>query len=170
MARFRGLAPVEENEGLLPPEPARPDAEFDTDPEMRAQLLGALGDKVWSGAVAGVDRPARTPADKLGLFAQTAALACDMESHAVAEAAREAAIPFLVLRVVSDPSNRFVPEAALSGLTAAGSVSLGRVLRGVSLRPWELFEFLPLALDARIAFAALRRVALLGAPLFGAVG
>ena len=145
---------------------AQPDTEFAVDPELRTQLLGVLCDKVWSGAIVGVDRVVRTPDEKLNLFTQTTALACDMESHAVAEAARDAGVPFLVLRIVSDPSNRYVPQAALSGLTEAGGVSLGRVLRGVAIRPWELLELLSLALDTRIAFGALRRVARRGAPLF----
>ena len=165
------LRPADEAEELARRAAAEadPDAEFAVDAELRNQLLGVLGDKVWRGAVVGVDRAVRSPGQKLALFTQTEALACDMESHAVAEAARDAGVPFVVLRIVSDPSNRQIPKAALAGLTAAGGVSLGGVLRGVAVRPWELFELLSLALDARIAFAALRRVARRSAPLFGAV-
>jgi adenosylhomocysteine nucleosidase len=151
-------------------EAAISDGEFETDAELRAQLLGVLSDKTYGGGIVGVDRAVTAPGDKLGLFAATAGVACDMESHAVAEVAAAAGIPFLVLRVVSDPSNRSVPQAALSGVTAAGRVSPGRVLLEVSRRPWELLELLSLALDARIAFGALRRVARRGAPLFNTVG
>ncbi len=146
--------------------PAQADDEFAVDPEMLSQLLGVLGDKVWRGAVVGVDQAVRSPAEKRGLFTQTTALACDMESHAVAAAARNAGVPFGVLRIVSDPSNRYIPEAALAGVTPAGGVSVGRVLGGVAVRPWEIVGLLSLALDARTAFAALRRVARLSAPLF----
>ncbi len=157
----------------LAPRVSAPDeapAEFAADPELRTQLLGMLGDKAWSGAIAGVDQAVRMPDEKLALFVQTAALACDMESHAIAEAAFDAGVPFAAIRIVSDPSNRYIPEAALAGVTAAGGVSIGPVIRTVAARPWELFELFSLALDARIAFAALRRVARLGAPLFVATG
>ena len=152
------------------PTPAEVDAEFTADGELRDQLLDRLGAKVLSGAVVGVDRAVREPGEKLGLFEQTAALACDMESHAVAEAAHEAGVPFAALRIVSDPSNRYIPVSALAGVTAAGGISAGAVIGAVALRPWEMIDLLSLALDARIAFGSLRRVARLAAPLFGAAG
>ena len=152
------------------PIPEQAETEFAADPDLQSQLLGVIGGKTWSGAVVGVDQAVRSQDQKLGLFAKTTALACDMESHAVAEAARDADVPFVVLRIVSDPSNRYIPEAAIAGVTAAGGVSLGAVLRGVAIRPWDLPELLSLAFDARIAFCALRRVARRSAPLFRAVG
>ena len=145
-------------------------AEFVVDPELNRRLLGVLGKKTWSGAIVGVDQAVRTPDQKLALFTRTGALACDMESHAVAEVARSQGVPFAVLRIVSDPSNRFIPDAALAGITAAGEVSSSSVLRSVAARPWEILELFSLALDARIAFGVLRRVARRSAPLFRAVG
>ena len=159
----------EDEEEDVTSEPEQAEAEFAADPDLHDQLLGVLGDKTYSGAIVGVDRAVRTQDQKLGLFTNTTALACDMESHAVAEAARAADVPFAALRIVSDPSNRYIPEAAIAGVTAAGAVSIGRVLRGVAIRPWEMPELFSLALDARIAFGALRRVARRSAPLFGAV-
>ena len=93
-----------------------------------------------------------------------------MESHVVAKVARESDVPFAVLRVVSDPSNRSMPEAAIASVTNTGHVSIGRVLRGVAIRPWEMPEMLSLAFDARIAFSALRCVARRCASLFSTVG
>ena len=141
-------------------------SQFETDPELRAQLSAALGDETRQGAIVGVDRVVATRGEKQRLYGETKGLACDMESHALAEAALAAGVPFLVLRVVSDASNRFIPQSALAAITASGRTSPGRVLFSLSLRPWEVFELLALARDARIAFAALRRVALRGAPLF----
>ena len=143
---------------------------FTADAAMRGRLLELLGDKISGGTLLGVDQPVRTPDQKLGLFVETEATACDMESHAVAEVAREAGIPFIALRIVSDPSHRAIPDAALAGLTESGGVSAGAVMRAAALRPWEIFDLIALALDARIAFGALRRVARRGAPLLGAVG
>jgi adenosylhomocysteine nucleosidase len=165
--------PVDEDEDEdeeVVSEPEKTKTEFAVDPDLRSQLLGVLGDKTWSGTVIGVDQAVRSQDEKLGLYANTNALVCDMESHAVAKAAHDSDVPFAVLRIVSDPSNRYIPEAAIAGVTEAGEVSIGRVLRGVAIRPWEMPEMLSLAFDARIAFAALRRVARRSAPLFRAVG
>jgi adenosylhomocysteine nucleosidase len=146
------------------------DGALPVDAEMRRQLLAALGGETLSGTLVGVDEAVRTPDRKLAVFVETRALACDMESHAVAEAARAAGVPFAALRIVSDPSHRPIPHAALQGFDDRGVVSPGRVLRAVALRPWEIPDLLSLARDARAAFAALRRVARLGAPLFRPVG
>ncbi len=145
-----------------------PDGVYESGPDLCAELLPLLGNKTWRGDIVGVERAITMPGEKLTLFAQTSGLACDMESQAVAEAAAEAGIPFIVLRVVSDPSNRSIPRSALAGITPDGKAAPGRVLRSLTARPWEVFELLSLALDARIAFAALRRVALRSAPLFRA--
>ena len=142
------------------------DGMYESDPDLCAELFNLLGEKTWRGDIVGVDRAITMPGEKLALFAQTSGLACDMESHAVAEAAATAGIPFIVLRVVSDPSNRSIPQSALAGITPEGKAAPGRVLRSLVARPWELFELLSLALDARVAFTGLRRVALRGAPLF----
>ena len=150
-------------------EPAHVEGGLKADPDLTSQLLGVLGDDTWHGMIVGVDQAVRLPAEKLGLFTQTTALACDMESHAVAATARDAGVPFVVLRIVSDPSSRYIPEAALAGITPAGGVSIGRVLGGLAVRPWEIVGLLSLASDARTAFAVLRRVARLSAPLFRTV-
>ena len=158
-------------------EPEEPEEEpedspdrFTSDKEIRARLAELLGDKVSGGTLLGVDQVVRNPDQKLGLFVETEAMACDMESHAVAEEARAAGIPFIALRIVSDPSHRSLPEAALAGVTESGGVSAGAVMRAAALRPWEIFDLMSLALDARLAFGALRRVARRGAPFLGAVG
>ena len=143
---------------------------FTADTEMRARLLEVLGDKVLGGTLLGVEQVVRNPDQKLLLFTETEAMACDMESHAVAEVAYNAGIPFVVIRVICDPFHRTLPGAALAGVTDAGGVSSSAVIRATALRPWEIFDLLSLALDARVAFGVLRRVALRGAPLLGAVG
>jgi len=165
----RGTTPVTVSEEVVEVPEDSPDI-FTADSEMRALLLEVLGDKVLGGTLLGVEQVVRNPDQKLLLFAETEAMACDMESQAVAEEARIAGIPFVVLRIVSDPSHRTLPVAALKGLTDSGGVSTGAVMRAAVQRPWEIFDLLSLALDARVAFGALRRVAFRGAPLLGAVG
>ncbi len=74
--------------------------------------------------------PACSVAAKATLRAASGALAIDMESAAVAEAAAEAGVPFLVLRVIADPADRAIPPVALHGVAPDGSRRPWAVLRG----------------------------------------
>ena len=135
------------------------------DMRVREALSQGLGMPVQGGAIAGVDRPLVRPNEKLALFAQTRAGAADMESHVVARAASAAGVPFVVLRVVSDPSNRTLPRAAVVGVTEDGRID-GRAVAGSMLRsPWECFDMMTLALDGAQAMRRLRRVGRRLAPL-----
>ena len=144
--------------------PVSAEAEYETDARLRQGLLEHAGRRAVAAPVVGVDRPVMSVAEKQGLFVQTRAAAADMESHMVAAVAREAAIPFAVLRVVADPSNRTVPRAALAGVRPDGSTAPLAVLGALSMRPWEVVDLLSLAADTWIALGALRRVARRGAP------
>lgn len=135
------------------------------DATARDALSERLGPAVEGGALAGVDRPLVRPHEKLALFAQTRARAADMESHAVARAASTAGVPFVVVRVVSDPSNRPLPRAALAGLTEDGRIAGAAIATALLQRPWELIDMLTLALDAAQAMPRLRRVGRRAAPL-----
>lgn len=148
-----------------PAEPPPEGAPLPTDRTARDSLRQALGGRVEGGLLAGVDAPVMRPERKLALFARTRALGADMESHAVARAARAAGIPFVALRVVGDPSNRTVPHCALAGIAEDGRVDGRAVARALLLRPWECFDLFPLALDAGRAMRRLRRVGRRAAPL-----
>ena len=146
------------NEGQRPPEPPPDDAYMAVDARVREALTDGLGMKVQSGALSGVDRVLVRPEEKLALFAQTRAGAADMESHVLARAASEAGVPFVVIRVVSDPSNRALPRAALVGLTEDGRVDGRAVALALLRRPWECPDMMTLALDGAQAMYRLRRV------------
>ena len=88
-----------------------------------------------------------------------------MESHVVARAATAAGVPFVAIRVVSDPSNRTLPQAALAGLTEEGRVDGRAVAVAMLRRPWECFDMMTLALDGAQAMYRLRRVGRRLAPL-----
>ena len=152
-------------EGQAPPEPPPEEAYVAADARTREVLSRELGMRIAGGALAGVDRPLMRPEEKLALFAQTRARAADMESHVVARAATEAGIPFVAIRVVSDPSNRTLPHAALAGLTEEGRVDGGAVALAMLRRPWECFDMMTLALDGAQAMHRLRRVGSRLAPL-----
>ena len=147
------------------PEPPPEEAYVAVDAPTREVLSEGLGMRIAGGALAGVDRPLMRPEEKLALFAQTRARAADMESHVVARAATEAGIPFVAIRVVSDPSNRTLPQAALAGLTDEGRVNGRAVAVAMLRRPWECIDMMTLALDGAQAMYRLRRVGRRLAPL-----
>lgn len=89
------------------------------------------------------------------LFRRSGACAVDLESGAVARAARRHRIPFAVLRAVCDPAERTLTPAAVAGLDAQGGIALARVLRALLRQPGELAPLLELARDAARARAAL---------------
>ena len=153
------------DEGAVPPEPLPAEAYLQVDAAVREALSQALGARVEGGALAGVDRPLVRPHEKLALFAQTRARAADMESHVVARAAAAAGVPFAVVRVVSDPSNRPLPRAALAGVTEDGRIAGAAVAAALLQRPWECIDLMTLALDAAQAMPRLRRVGRRAAPL-----
>ena len=110
------------------------------------------------GAVAGSERLLATPEQKQALLAATGALAADMESHAVAEAASAAGKPFLVIRAISDPADQALPAAAVRFLGAEGRIR-PTALTGIIGNPRELARLLGLGLQTRRALATLHRVA-----------
>jgi len=122
-----------------------------------AAALGHAGIAAAGGDVLGAARAADTPARKTALHRRSGAIAIDLESHLVAEAAAAAGLPFAVLRAVADPAERALPPAALIGLDAAGRPALGRVLLSLARQPEQLPALLQLARDTRRALAALRR-------------
>ena len=147
------------------PEPPPTDDHLPVDAAARAALAQGLGEPVEGGALAGVDRPVMRADQKLALYAETLARAADMESHVVARAAAAAGVPFVAIRVVSDPSNRSIPRSALAGITGDGRVAGGAVAGALLRRPWECIDMLTLALDAGRAMRRLRRVGRRAGPL-----
>lgn len=142
---------------------------FDTSESWRESVLrglsgaGAIDTRTMAGSGAVV----ATPAAKRALAEKTNAVAVDMESHAVARAAQEAGVPFLVIRAVADPVGRTIPDWVLGNITEAGDPRHGAILAGLLKKPWELPALIGLAGDNRKAIAALGRVAGLLGPSFG---
>ena len=167
--QLQRMTSFKRDEGHAAP-PLPPDEAYvAVDESARAALSEGLGMAVQGGTIAGVDQPLVRPDEKLALFAQTRAGAADMESHVVARAAVAAGIPFVVIRVVSDPSNRPLPRAALAGVTEDGRID-GRAIVGALLwRPWECMDMLTLALDGAQAMRRLRRVGRRAAPLLASL-
>ena len=62
------------------------------------------------GRLLTVDRLLREPEEKRALAEQHQAIACDMESFAVAEACRQAGVKFLSVRIISDTVEDQLPK------------------------------------------------------------
>ncbi len=129
--------------------------------------LRAAGLRPLGGALAGSDAPVATAAAKAALFAQSGAVAVDMESHSVAAAAEAAGVPMLIVRAVADPAERTLPRAALAVVGPDGRLRLVRAMATMYVRPWEGPALVRLAYEARLGFDALERVAADPDLLFG---
>ena len=115
-----------------------------------ALLGGMTPGSLWGGGTV-----LATAADKAALHRRSGAVAVDLESAAVARAARRHGLPFAVVRAVCDPAERDLPPAALVALDPAGRIGLMGVLASVLAHPRQLPALLALGADAARARRAL---------------
>ncbi len=132
-----------------------------------AARLGAAGERVSLGIVAGVEAPVVTRAAKAELRKTTKASSVDMESHIAARFAADRNRPFAILRVVSDPADRDLPPLVIKAARPDGSVDLGAVAFGALASPSQIRGLVAAARDSSAAFAALRRCRRLPGLFFG---
>lgn len=107
------------------------------------------------GTVLGSDVALTKVADKRNAYAEYGAVAVDMESHVLAEAAAHAGRRFVVLRAVLDPSAHAIPSAALAAMRPDGTVAIAAMLAALARRPYQVPALIRLAGDSRKAQAAL---------------
>jgi hypothetical protein len=107
-----------------------------------------------------VDRVVTTAAAKRDLAAATGAAVVDMETHAVATAARDAGLPCVGIRVISDDAAQDLPrEIAAVVQPQSGMRRLGAALGAIGRRPraaidmWTLWEHA--VVDGRTLAAAI---------------
>lgn len=131
-------------------------ARVETDDGWTLSLQRALPGAM-AGDVLGSDAMVTDRRRKAELHQETGALAVDMESHIVAAAARDAGVPFAVLRVISDPAWRSLPPAVTLGIRPDGGMNIGGVARAVAADPMQIPALIRAGLDARAAFRALFR-------------
>ncbi len=167
------LAPDLRPGRLLLPEWVRGAEEvFDVDPQWRRALWRAL-DRALDPLGGTLMQSAQVLADaaaKRDLGVRYGAQAVDMESAALAAAARGAGARFLVVRAVADPAAWTLPAAVAGALDARGRVRTARVLRGVVFQPRQWTALLRLARAFAAARATLARVSALAGPRFGLDG
>ena len=109
------------------------------------------------GTIIGGNTIIASAAEKATLYAETGALAVDMESHIAARVAARHGLPFAILRTISDTADHALPPAALVGMKPDGGVALGAVLASLARYPAQLPALIRTGRDAGAAFASLRR-------------
>ena len=152
-----GLAPelragdvVISTEVLSDSERWQPEGSFRTRVAGLAAGIGAV-----EGPVLGISRIMSSTAEKRRTWAQTGALAVDLESDVVARIATSAGIPFVVVRTIADTAYRELPPAALIPLAEDGTPKLAHVFASVLRRPRQVAALFGLARETRAALAAL---------------
>ena len=110
-------------------------------------------------AILGSDHVVATTQEKTRLRAATGALAVDMETHRLARVSMDTGADLRIVRAVSDPADRALPGLAATALGPDGRPRIGRVLRGLALRPWDLPALLAAKRDSDRALATLRGAA-----------
>ena len=118
---------------------------------LRAKLPEALAGRMaaGSGLLASIEA-------KAALYARTQALAVDLESGLLAEAAQAAGLPFVILRAVADPCDRALPKAAQIPLRPSGEPDLPAILGSVLRSPGQILGLIALGLEMNRAMASLR--------------
>ena len=152
---------------VLPCEIISPDnIPFATATDWREHVRSAIGAQytVCTGSLLTCRAPLGSVAAKARAFRETAAVAVDMESSAVAEVAAALRIPFLAVRAIVDSAADEIPRAALMA-AAAGTATLriGRLLAALARAPGELPALIRLAGRYGKARRALSAVARSGA-------
>ena len=131
------------------------DERWPADPDWH-RALSAVLPQAMAGDLLGVDAAVADAPAKARLQARSAAVAVDMESHVAARVAARHGVPFVALRVISDPAERSLPQAALVGMRPDGGTDVGAVLRALARRPAEMPGLIRTAFDAQAAFRALK--------------
>ena len=117
-----------------------------------AQRAAAAGAAARAGVMATASRAVATPEAKAALRAATGAVAVDMESAAILEAAAARGCFSLVVRAVSDDARETLPDELMHLVGADGRIRCGGVL--VLARPRVLRRALQLRRSTRRALAS----------------
>jgi hopanoid-associated phosphorylase len=147
-------------------------AAYATDEAWRVRLAQKLGDQIpaVTGRLAGVDQPVCSAAAKAALRDGLGAIACDMESHAVADVAFARGVPFLVFRVIGDGADQAVPPWLSGAIDEHGWPRIGAILARLVRHARDCGAVWALARDSARALAVLRRGLLHAGPFLQVLG
>ena len=111
------------------------------------------------GDLLGSGRLLSTPRQKERLFRQTGALAADMESAAVAEAADRYSVSFAVVRAISDTADMALPAAIAEATDEGGRLQIAILLWKLLRSPGDWADVWRLSRSFGKAGRTLRRAA-----------
>ncbi|MCZ6605056.1 MAG: squalene--hopene cyclase [Alphaproteobacteria bacterium] len=117
--------------------------------------LVAAGLPAGDALIAGSESPVLTPRDKTEFRAATRGDAVDMESHILAQAARDAGLPFVVVRAVSDDAKTTLPPGAVALIGEDGRVTRAAVAVALLKNPLSVVGFLRAGRQAQAASRSL---------------
>jgi len=143
---------------------SRDGATFATDVHWREILAAAISQhlRVVSGTLLTSAAAIEDVAAKAAAFAETGAVAVDMESAGVAQIAASKRLPFVAVRAIVDTAGDTLPPAVLAAGTE-GRMRFARLLFGIVRSPREIAAVMRLAQRYRAASRALGAVARTGA-------
>ena len=147
---------------IIPSAVVSEDGGWETDPRWTAALRerhpDARGDALY-----GADVIIMGAEEKLRLNRATGAASVDMESHVAARVAARHGLPFAVMRVVSDTTDRDLPPAFLVAMRPDGGIDFGAMRRSILGDLSQIPSLIRTGIEAEGAFRALlRRHDLLG--------
>ena len=128
-----------------------------TDRSWSQSLLQAIPGSIY-GKIVGVAAPIPFPEVKHSLYLNTGAIAVDMESHVVGNAAVTNGLPFVAIRVISDPAESSLPRVALAAMRPNGTVDCFAMVRSLMNHPREVRALAETARDTFAAGITLSRV------------
>nr|VFJ51389.1 MAG: adenosylhomocysteine nucleosidase [Candidatus Kentron sp. FM]VFJ51963.1 MAG: adenosylhomocysteine nucleosidase [Candidatus Kentron sp. FM]VFK08991.1 MAG: adenosylhomocysteine nucleosidase [Candidatus Kentron sp. FM] len=139
-----------------------PMGRYPVDPDWHGALKDRLArkgiDSRSRGSLVSTPMVQPEPQKKAALHHATRAMAVDMESGAVAKAAREAGRPFIVIRSISDTATMTLPTSTLGATDQYGRSSLSKLFRGLLENPREITHYPILLHSLAKAKKGLRRV------------
>lgn len=130
-----------------------------TDEAWRLQLGEALGDLPWhGGGIVESHRIVHDIKEKRELAGLSGAVAVDMESASIGHMAKQADVPFVIIRSIADTADE-VPPAFLAGaIRPNGRIRTGKLLSAVICHPGAWPGLARIGWHTRAALRTLRIV------------
>ncbi|MGD8437087.1 MAG: hypothetical protein PVF10_04540 [Syntrophobacterales bacterium] len=133
---------------------------FPTDADWRNRLVARLQNhlEIHSEPLAQSPSVLASPLEKSNFSNRNDAIAVDMESGSVAEMARRANLPFMVIRAIADTADMAIPASGLNAIDEYGRLRPMRLLNSLARKPSDLVPLARLSRSFRAARTTLETV------------